>query len=214
MKIRVVPGSPFFWNALYLLGKPPWDTGITPPELVEVVEGGQVPTGRALDIGCGTGTNAIYLAQHGFQTQGVDVAWLAIRRARRKARRAGVSVSLTAGSVLDLGTPKGLAIVTPVDLALDIGCLHSLPAKQRQSYAAMLQRVLRIGGFFLLYAWGPRDLRGSPVGMTPAEVQTIIGSSFRRVWVREGEEHGAPSYWYLFERTSLQSLPDTSMYRK
>lgn len=202
MKFRIVPVSRLAWNLLYLLGRPPWDTGVTPPELVEVIENGQVPPGLALDIGCGTGTNSIYLARHGFQVQGVDVARLAVRRARSKARQAGVTVSFFAGSVLDLGTAKGLAIVTPVDFALDIGCLHSLPAKHRQAYAVMLLRVLRAGGFFLLYAWGPRELRGSPVGLTPTELQSILGDSFRRVWLREGKEHGSPSYWYLFQRRS------------
>lgn len=202
MKIRIEPVSRLKWNLHYLLGKSPWDTGITPPELVEVVEGCQVPPGRALDVGCGTGTNAIYLSQHGYQTQGVDVAWFAILMARRKARRAGVSASFLAGSVLDTGTPGGPAIVAPVDLVLDIGCLHSLPIAHHWPYGTMLQRVLCPEGFFLLYAWGPQELRERPVGITPTEIQTIIGDSFERVWVREGQEHGASSYWYLFKRVS------------
>jgi methylase of polypeptide subunit release factors len=73
--------SGIWWNLPYLLGQPRWDTGITPPELIELVESGQVPPGRALDIGCGTGTNAVFLAQRGFEVVGTDVAWLAIRRA-------------------------------------------------------------------------------------------------------------------------------------
>src|SRR3972149_10558536 len=96
-----------FWNVQYVFGRPRWDTGITPPELVEVVEDGVVPRGRALDIGCGTGTNAIYLAKRGFQVVGTDIAWLAIRKARQKARDAGVVAAFYASEATKLGTPDG-----------------------------------------------------------------------------------------------------------
>ncbi len=189
-----------FWNIRYLFGTPPWDTGITPPEVVEVVEGGEVPPGRALDIGCGTGTNAIYLAQHGFDVVGVDVAWLAIRRAKRKARRAGVRVAFYTGDVLKLGTPAGPPVRGPFDFALDIGALHSLERSERAAYAAMLRRVLRVGGRYMLYAWGPREMAGRLFGLTPAETQALLGEDFHLRWMRSGEEGGNPSYWYLFER--------------
>ncbi len=57
------PLSSFFRRALYewmyWRGKPRWDTGITPPEVVQLVEAEHFPPGRALDIGCGTGTNVV-----------------------------------------------------------------------------------------------------------------------------------------------------------
>ena len=81
----------------YLLDQPPWDTEITPPEVVELVEGEGPSPGRALDLGCGTGTNCVYLARHGWEVVGVDFSVLAIRPARRKARRAGVVCSSTWG---------------------------------------------------------------------------------------------------------------------
>ena len=62
----------------YRRGAPRWDTGVTPPEVVEVFEGEDPPSGRALDLGCGTGTNVLYLARHGFEVVGVDVSPLAI----------------------------------------------------------------------------------------------------------------------------------------
>ena len=77
-----------FWDVMYLFKKTPWDTGITPPEIVAVIESGKVPIGRALDLGCGTGTNAIYLAQHGFTVTAIDVSRRAIALAKRKTRSA------------------------------------------------------------------------------------------------------------------------------
>ena len=190
------------WNILYLLGKSPWDTGVTPPELEKLIRGKQLPPGRALDIGCGTGTNAIYLAQHGFQTVGVDIASLAIVQARYKAQRAGVPVKFYAADVIKVGMRGGPAISAPIDFALDIGCLHSLAATQLQSYVGMLRRVLRVGGFYLLYAWGPRKLHGRPLGLTPDETVAALGNHFQAIWIQHGEEGGAPSHWYFFERLS------------
>src|SRR5688500_14230632 len=70
------------YERAYRRGKTPWDTGIPPPELVEVIEGpNALEPGRALDLGCGTGTNAMYLAQHGWTAVGVDFSSHAIESA-------------------------------------------------------------------------------------------------------------------------------------
>jgi ubiquinone/menaquinone biosynthesis C-methylase UbiE len=188
------------WNILYLLGRTRWDTGVTPPELVELIETSQVPPGRALDIGCGTGTNAIYLAQHCFQTTGIDISSLAIRRAQYKAQQAGMPVKFYAGNALRLGLPRGLVLANPFDFVLDIGCFHSQSIQNRQSYVDMLLRVIRKGGFYLLYALGPRKGKGLPVGLIPEEVMSSMGSCFHDIWVRHGDERGAPSSWYFFQR--------------
>jgi SAM-dependent methyltransferase len=114
-----------FYQAAYLLGFKPWDTGVSPPELVEVVEGPEaLPPGRALDIGCGTGTNSVYMARHGWEVTGVDLVGRAIAMARRKAAAAGISPTFIQGDVtrldeLDVGAGYGLL--------LDIGCFHGIP---------------------------------------------------------------------------------------
>ncbi len=190
------------WNLLYLTGRTRWNTGITPPELVEVIEGGQIPPGRALDIGCGTGTNTIYLAKHGFQAVGVDVAFLAIIQARYKAWRLGLPVKFSTGDILKLGLPEYPVLSAPVDFALDIGCLHSMGTMHLQSYTSMLLRVLASGGFYLLYAWWPHELQGRPVGLKPEELKAALGNSFHAIWTRQGEEGGIPAFWYLFQKLS------------
>jgi SAM-dependent methyltransferase len=141
----------------YLLGRARWDTGVTPPEVVELIERGDLPPGRALDLGCGTGTNCIYLARHGWEAVGVDFSALAIRQARRKAHRAGVDCRFYQADVTDLAFLAG-----PFDLALDIGCLHSVPPEGREQYASGLARLVRPGGLYLLYAFTPRPDRASP----------------------------------------------------
>jgi Cyclopropane fatty acid synthase and related methyltransferases len=140
-----------FFELRYLLGRAPWDTGVTPPEVVELVERGDLPPGRALDLGCGTGTNSFYLARHGWEVVGVDFSVVAIRRARRRARRMNLPVRFYRADVTDLGFLTG-----PFDLALDIGCLHGIPPEGRMRYAAEVGRLVRPGGLYMLYAFFPR----------------------------------------------------------
>ncbi len=89
-----------WWDLVYWLKKTPWDTGITPPEIVAMIDSGKVSIGRALDLGCGTGTNAIYLAQKGFAVTGIDISRRAISLAKRKARSAEqpIGCGLNAGT--------------------------------------------------------------------------------------------------------------------
>ncbi|SRR5581483_2662018 len=72
------------WNETYASGEAPWDTGVPEPLLVEFVNSGGVMPGRTLEIGAGTGTNAIWLAERGFDVLGVDVASLAVEKGRAK----------------------------------------------------------------------------------------------------------------------------------
>lgn len=186
---------PFLQQILYqfwYFRKPPWDTGISPPELWEHI--GTHPAGRALDLGCGTGTNAITLAQHGWQVTGVDFIGRPIRQAKRKAKQAGVQVDLRSGDVTRLE-----GIQPPFDLVLDIGCLHSLNSAQKSTYAQNLPGLLRAGGYYLLYAFlKPEDSAGT--GLSPSEIEMLVGA-LRLIQRVDGLERGrAASAWFTFCR--------------
>ena len=170
----------------WLPGGPPWDTGVPPPELERFVA--SHPPGRALDLGCGTGTNAVYLASHGWSSVGVDFAPRAIAKAKRRAKATGMArwCAFHVGDVTRLSFVEG-----PFDLALDVGCLHSLPAGQRAAYAAGLTRLVRSGGSFLVYAFAPG---GPAVGMRRDDVRATFSGAFDLVRVEEGS--GRPSAWY------------------
>jgi SAM-dependent methyltransferase len=90
--------SQWFYNSMYRFTKPNWDTGVTPPEVTTALDAFTQP-GRALDLGCGTGTSSIYLAQHGWQVTGVDFSPKAIELAHDKARRAGINSEFHVGDV-------------------------------------------------------------------------------------------------------------------
>jgi SAM-dependent methyltransferase len=179
------------WFSLWywLPWRPPWDTGVTPPELERFV--GSHPPGRALDVGCGTGTNVVYLARHGWTAVGVDFASRAIAKARRRARDAGVADRCT----FQVGDVTRLAVTGPFDMALDIGCLHSIAVAGRAGYAAGVARVVRPGGTLLLYAFAPG---GPAVGLTAEDVRVTFADAFDVVDVEEGK--GRPSAWYRLAR--------------
>src|SRR6267378_7088992 len=86
LRWRQMNTSRLLFRFAYLLGFKPWDSGISPPELVEWVEGPKaLPPGRALDIGCGTGTNCKYLLDHKWDVTGVDFVAQALNKAKLKA---------------------------------------------------------------------------------------------------------------------------------
>ncbi len=139
--------SKIFYNSMYRFTKPDWDRDSAPPEITALIEKLDRP-GRALDLGCGTGTNSIYLAQHGWQATGVDFSPKAIELARDKAQRAGVKLDLHLGDVTRLDFLHG-----PFDLILDIGCLHGLDRESRTRYAEQLRQLTRPGSQFLLFGF-------------------------------------------------------------
>ncbi len=189
-----------WWDIIYWLKQTPWDTGITPPEIVSMIDSGRVKVGRALDLGCGTGTNASYLAQHGFDVTGIDLSRRAISMARRKARSANCAIRFIRGDVSQM--QKWIA-PDSIDFAYDIGCFHSLPDAARRRYAGALTHVIRSGAVFMLYAFGPRiDTSGSrAAGASPAEVADRFAPGCLIEKVEQGgDRNGRSSAWYTLER--------------
>ncbi len=188
----------FYWYS-YLFGQAGWDTGIVPPEIAALIEDEKLPAGRVIDLGCGTGTTSIYLAQHGWQGVGIDYLPYPIWVARRKARQAGVSEQLhfIVGDVTKLDR---LPLGTDFDLAVDIGCGHSLPAQSLPTYARSLACLVRPGGLLMLYMFRPSPEH--PVGLEPQDVEALFAPSFRLIWSNLGEDSSARvnSGWYRFVR--------------
>src|SRR5512135_1027524 len=90
---------------IWYFGRPPWDSGISPPELLNFIS--NRPAGRAIDIGCGTGTNVVTLAQHGWVVTGIDFVPRAIQLAKRKAEKANVKPDLRIGDATELKGIEG-----------------------------------------------------------------------------------------------------------
>jgi len=177
----------------YLLGAAPWDRGVSPPELIAFLD--SHPSGRALDIGCGTGTNALTMAGRGWDVQGIDFSARAIRAARRKARLAGLSVSFDRADISRLAGLRG-----PFDFALDIGCYHSLSISQQAAYARDLATLLRPGATFLIYGFTDPEPGAGSAWLSEASLAARFAEAFI---VREyvpGTDRRRPSAWATLER--------------
>lgn len=161
------------------------------------VEHERTPPGRALDLGCGTGTNAVYLASHGWDAVGIDFSPKAISLAR--ARASGADLSRRAHFLLaDVSRPPDLG--APFTLVLDIGCLHSVPAVARETYARVVAHALRDGGTYLLYAFCPPDR----YGIARDEVERLFAPELTLETFVEGT--GRPSAWYRFARAGTPRI--------
>ncbi|MFH8484136.1 class I SAM-dependent methyltransferase [Streptomyces longisporoflavus] len=138
--------------------------------LVSYVDRGLLTPGRALDLGCGPGRNALYLAARGFEVDAVDLSPAAVAWAGERAREAGADIRFLCGDAFALtaagtaaGTEAGAEAETaagtpaeldgPYDLIYDSGCFHHLPPHRRVSYLALLERVLAPGGHLALTAF-------------------------------------------------------------
>jgi SAM-dependent methyltransferase len=135
-----------FYEITYRYFQAPWDIGAR-EELVALVKGGRIQPCRAIDLGCGAGANAIYLAQQGFDVTGVDYTQAAIEKARARAQEAGVQVNFLVDDLTNLRQASG-----PFDFLLDYGVLDDLRPRQRAAYLRNLLPLTHAGSRYLL--WG------------------------------------------------------------
>ncbi|MDQ4079110.1 MAG: class I SAM-dependent methyltransferase [Chloroflexota bacterium] len=187
----------FQWR--YFRGQTPWDTRETPPEVKEFVR--TTAPGRALDLGCGTGTNVLYLTRHGWDAIGVDYVERAIEQARKKAVASEVGVRFYHGDVTRLDE---LPIEGPFDYLLDIGCLHSLTPEGRTRYAEHLAHLAAPGAYYMLYAGLPRNHSTGSIGISPEQVATLFAPHFTLEQQEIGEDTagGWAHAWYWLRRAS------------
>jgi cyclopropane fatty-acyl-phospholipid synthase-like methyltransferase len=180
--------------SFWYLGTPPWDTGISPPELLAFLDGHAA--GRAIDLGCGTGTNVITMAQRGWEALGVDFAPNAIRRARKKIAGVGARTRVYVGDVTRLTGING-----PFDFALDLGCFHGLAPDDKHRYLARLQSILRGGGHWMVYGRLKADDQGGRFGLTPQVIE-LIKAHFTLISQQDGFHRGSrePSAYWLLQK--------------
>jgi cyclopropane fatty-acyl-phospholipid synthase-like methyltransferase len=178
--------------------QPPWDTGVSPPELIEFIQDHN--PGRAIDIGCGTGTNVITLAAAGWLVTGVDFAPRAIKLARQKVKKSGVQAVLLIKDVTKLQGVDG-----PFDFAFDLGCFHGIPQNGKKNYLKQLQHILAPDGFWLMYGFLKSDAAQTETGLAEAEVE-LISSHLTLRSRRDGyDKRDRSSAWFLFQKRDANS---------
>ncbi|MCA9683618.1 MAG: class I SAM-dependent methyltransferase [Myxococcales bacterium] len=155
------------WNARYIADELPWDTGRPCPHLVDLLSNERIPKPRrVLDVGCGTGTNALWLAARGCEVVGVDISPRAIERARSKAAATPeLTVEFRAVDFLTDDSANDL-FAGAFDFVFDRGVLHVFDeAAERTRFAARVAAALEPGGHWLSLAGsteGPARDSGPP----------------------------------------------------
>ncbi|UVJ40764.1 bifunctional 2-polyprenyl-6-hydroxyphenol methylase/3-demethylubiquinol 3-O-methyltransferase UbiG [Arthrobacter sp. CJ23] len=170
------------YNLWYRFGTPPWVGGAR-RELVRLVEQGSLLPGRALDLGCGEGDNAIFLALHGFEVTAVDFAPAAIRKAEAKASVAGADVTFLVDDLSRLQHVDG-----QFDVLVDYGTFDDLTAAQRAAYCTQVVPLARPGAKFLMWnfewetsLWERLAARLIPFGnltLAPGYVEATFSGAF------------------------------------
>ena len=197
-------GVSLVYRFMYRVGFTPWDTGQVPPELSGLVEGpAALPAGRALDVGCGTGTQAVYLALHAWQVTGIDAVPRPLSRARARASAAGVTVDWI---LADVARIDRLGLEPGFTLVFDRGCFHGLDDAQRSAYSAAVTGLAAPGATLLIMAFAPNRV---PVGPAGVEQSELIGrfAEWRLMSAeldrrRDGSSamSSVPLTWYRFVR--------------
>ena len=180
------------YELIYQISKPRWDTGSVPAQVAQLASH-QGKTRNVIDLGCGTGTHSIYLAQQGFSVIGVDISPTAIMRAQKKASQAGVKPKFIVHDVTRLDFLKG-----PFEIALDVGCFHGMNAAAQQRYSLELTQLMQPGNTLLIWGMDPRPL--GLVSLTPDEVEKAFMPGFRLERVEADQINQRQGKWYWLNR--------------
>lgn len=155
------------WNRRYQEADTPWDMRIPSRELTRVLDDGLIRGRTALELGCGTGTNAVLLAERGFQVTAVDGAPLAIERARQLAQFNGVAVDFMEGDVCVLPD-----LEKTFDFLFDRGCFHCVRLVNAAGYLETVRRCTHPGSQFLVLTGNANETReGGPPRLHEQELR-------------------------------------------
>lgn len=178
----------------------PWELGKPRQVLVDLVERGIIKKGKALDVCCGAGTNAVYLAQKGFQVTGIDISSRAVEYANDKAKQANVQIRFMVQNFLELPFEDG-----EFDFIFDMGCFHHVEAEDRSTFIEGVQRVLKKDGLYLMVCFSAKN---GPAWnhFTKQQIAQLFSDYFRIREVRhissvEADGYRRYFYQFLMEKT-------------
>ena len=196
-----------------------WKQGVN-PELVRVVENGRVKPCRAVELGCSSGRNVVFLAKYGFNVTGIEKSPTALDLSRKRLKMAGVSATLLQDDITDLKNNH-----EAYDLLVDIGQMHDLPEKDRDCYVKTVLSLTRPGSQFFLYChewrlyWWERltinilsNFGFGAITFEPGEVESLFSPYFNIAKVAaEVDNSYSPQYprgyaSYLMTRKSSVGL--------
>jgi len=171
-----------WWESAYA-SSPPWDIGAPQPEIVKLVENNEIPKGRVLDIGCGTGDNSIFLAENGFSVTCMDIAHLAIDKGKTKATKQKVRVGFRVGDAFKLEEYFNQEYFNAV---VDSGLFHTLSDDERSIFAKQIRRVLVNGGKYFMLCFSDKEPGNEgPRRISKKEIEETFSEMFRINYIKD-----------------------------
>ncbi len=168
------------WEGRYQQEDTPWDSGRPSKELQLILDQLGIDRDTAIDLGCGTGTNAVFLAQQGFDVTGIDCSATALEKARQRAEQAGVSVNWIQTDVQNFGG------IPPADFLFDRGCYHCCRTVDLEGYLQTHRNLSREGTLFLCLAGNPESGESEgPPRVSAVDFVTEFNALYRLVQLRE-----------------------------
>ena len=169
------------WEDAYKT-RPPWDIGRPQPAFVELVQAGELNQGRVLDVGRGTGENALYLAERGFSVIGVDLSTRAIDAAKTKGSERKLKVDFRLANALSLDFKNAY-----FDNTIDSGLFHTFNDNDRAVFAREIARVLKTDGKYFMLCFSDKEPTnwGGPRRVTREEIEATLSPLFNIDYIKD-----------------------------
>ncbi len=171
------------WENLYQetqVESMPWYNQNFDADLDKALTELNIHTGTVLDLGTGPATQAIALAEKGFQVTATDISQTAINQAESKAKQKGLDISFRQDDILNSNLNQEF------DFIFDRGCFHVLPPEQRQNYVSVIHTLIKPKGYLFLKCFSYLETKeGGPYRFTPEEIKVIFGNRFNVISIEE-----------------------------
>jgi len=168
------------WDALYQMGTPPWESPGPARELLRILDEGVLKPCRVLEIGCGTGADAVLLAQRGFEVTAVENSPIAIERARSRAHRCGALIRFVLEDIYSFGRHCG-----PFELIYDNGFYHYARLADLEKFLDLLWRITQPGSYYLTLAAAPDPtIQDESPQVSEQNIRVELGRLFQSLQIR------------------------------
>jgi len=201
--------GPLDWDAMYREGTPPWETGVPAAELLRVLDEGLVCPGVALEIGCGTGADAVQLVKRGFEVTAVDCSPTAIERARARADIEDALPRFVLADIFEFAPTAG-----QFDFVYDAGLYQFVRHYDLSAYLDVLWRVTRPGSLYLTLAAAGDSGEGGTPRVSKRQIYQDLGRLLEVVDLQRCrlesrfQKDGQPAWSCLMRRPLLPGKRD------
>jgi len=158
----------------------PWETVKPDKELIRIVKQKKIEKCKVLDIGCGAGTNSVFLAKYGFDVMGIDISSTAIKIAKQRAKEARVKVKFLVENAYSLKFVKN-----SFGFIFDRGCFHHIPIEYRDIYVKQNHTLLRNKGKYYLHAFSDNNDWHQENLFSVEKIKSYFGKYFKILEARE-----------------------------